>query len=177
LTTAAGGAFGTGAYATISNYLTTSAAAITYEPVLGNPSTNGYVLSSTTAGARSWIANGSGGSMTWPTQTNYYPLYAGSSAWGTSHIDDGVTTVSTITSTETIAAPGYKGTGSGTATIQLPVVSYSTLNAAYPCSSTYTGMRASVNDAPTDTWGAAISPGGGGYTEPAFCNGSAWVVK
>ena len=126
------------------------------------------------SGIRSWAACSG---MTWPTQTNYYPLYAGSSAWGTSHIDDGVTTVSTITSTETIAAPGYKGTGSGTATIQLPVVSYSTLNAAYPCSSTYTGMRASVNDAPTDTWGAAISPGGGGYTEPAFCNGSAWVVK
>lgn len=27
-----------------------------YEPVLGNPSTNGYLLSSTTAGARSWVA-------------------------------------------------------------------------------------------------------------------------
>jgi hypothetical protein len=28
----------------------------TYEPVLGNPGTNGYVVSSTTAGVRSWIA-------------------------------------------------------------------------------------------------------------------------
>ena len=175
LTTAAGGAFGTGAYATIANYLTTATAASTYEPVLGNPSTNGYVLSSTTAGVRSWIA--SGGSMTWPTQTNYYPIYAGSSAWGTSHLDDGVTTTSTITSTETLASPGYKGTGSGPATMQFPVVSYSTLNAAYPCSSTYAGMHATVNDAPTDTWGATIASGGGGYTEPAFCNGSAWVVK
>ena len=32
------------------------------EPALGHPSTNGYVLSSTTAGARSWIAGAGGGS-------------------------------------------------------------------------------------------------------------------
>jgi hypothetical protein len=31
------------------------------EPPLGNPSTNGYVLSSTTAGVRSWIAQATGG--------------------------------------------------------------------------------------------------------------------
>lgn len=30
----------------------------TYEPVLGNPATNGYVLSSTTGGTRSWVPNG-----------------------------------------------------------------------------------------------------------------------
>jgi len=30
------------------------------EPVLGNPVTTGYVLSSTTAGVRSWVANGTG---------------------------------------------------------------------------------------------------------------------
>ncbi len=34
-----------------------------YEAALGNPTTNGYVLSSTTAGVRSWIANGSGGRL------------------------------------------------------------------------------------------------------------------
>lgn len=34
---------------------------ISAEPALGNPSTNGYVLSSTTGGVRSWIANGTGG--------------------------------------------------------------------------------------------------------------------
>ena len=33
----------------------------TFEPSLGNPSVSGYVLSSTTAGARSWVANGAGG--------------------------------------------------------------------------------------------------------------------
>lgn len=46
------------------SYLTTSVAASTYEPLLGNPSTNGYVLSSTTLGVRSWIANGGGGTVT-----------------------------------------------------------------------------------------------------------------
>jgi len=39
--------------------LTTDLAA--KEPALGNPGTNGYVLSSTTAGVRSWVAPGSGG--------------------------------------------------------------------------------------------------------------------
>ena len=40
-----------------------------YEPVLGNPSTNGYVLSSTAAGVRSWVAQ-SGGSYTLPLAAN-----------------------------------------------------------------------------------------------------------
>ena len=31
------------------------------EPALGNPSTNGYILSSTTAGVRSWVAPPTGG--------------------------------------------------------------------------------------------------------------------
>lgn len=32
-----------------------------YEPPLGNPPVNGYVLASTAAGVRSWVANGTGG--------------------------------------------------------------------------------------------------------------------
>lgn len=42
-------------------YLLSATAASTYEPKLGNPTANGYVLSSTTAGVRSWIAAPSGG--------------------------------------------------------------------------------------------------------------------
>lgn len=49
-----GGTLGTAAFT----------AASAYEAALGNPGTNGYVLSSTTGGARSWIAAGSGGSST-----------------------------------------------------------------------------------------------------------------
>lgn len=44
-----------------------AAADIGAEPALGNPASNGYVLSSTTAGARSWVAQtggGGGGSIT-----------------------------------------------------------------------------------------------------------------
>lgn len=66
LTTAAGGTFGTAAFT----------AASAYEPALGNPASNGYVLSSTTAGVRSWIAAGGGGSGTvnsgTATQLAYY---------------------------------------------------------------------------------------------------------
>jgi len=36
-------------------------AATDFEPALGNPSVNGYVLSSTTAGVRSWVAQSGGG--------------------------------------------------------------------------------------------------------------------
>jgi hypothetical protein len=44
-----------------------------YEPVLGNPAVNGYVLSSTTSGVRSWIEM-SGGSSQWTDTTGgiYY---------------------------------------------------------------------------------------------------------
>jgi hypothetical protein len=52
------------------------------EPALGNPGTSGYVLSSTTAGVRSWIANGSGGSMIYPGTG--VPSSTGS-AWGASY--------------------------------------------------------------------------------------------
>lgn len=37
------------------------AALLGYEPALGNPGTDGYILSSTTAGVRSWVANVGGG--------------------------------------------------------------------------------------------------------------------
>jgi hypothetical protein len=40
------------------------------EPTLGNPTTDGYVLSSTAAGVRSWIAPASGGSSTWLSLTD-----------------------------------------------------------------------------------------------------------
>jgi hypothetical protein len=53
--------------------LTTDLAA--KEPALGNPSVTGYVLSSTTGGARSWVAQtGGGGASNWDggqANTNY----------------------------------------------------------------------------------------------------------
>jgi len=47
-----------GTPSTLSGYGITNA----LEPALGNPTTNGYVLSSTTGGTRSWIAQSGGGS-------------------------------------------------------------------------------------------------------------------
>lgn len=52
-----------------------------FEASLGNPSVNGYVLSSTTTGGRSWVANGSGGSMVYPGAGI---AVSTGSAWGTS---------------------------------------------------------------------------------------------
>jgi len=45
----------------VSGTLATIADLVTKENALGNPSTDGYVLSSTTAGARSWVAQGGAG--------------------------------------------------------------------------------------------------------------------
>jgi hypothetical protein len=61
------------------DYLTPGTAATTYEPALGNPGTTGYVLSSTDAGVRSWIAVSSGvtpidGILDW--STDVYQPYA-----------------------------------------------------------------------------------------------------
>lgn len=51
------------------------------EPALGNPGTNGYVLSSTTAGVRSWVAQSSGvvpvsDILYWNSGTSKYTPYA-----------------------------------------------------------------------------------------------------
>lgn len=56
-----------------------------FEPLIGNPTVNDYVLSSTTNGVRSWIPNGSGGSMVYPGPG--IPSSTGS-AWGTSITDN-----------------------------------------------------------------------------------------
>jgi len=54
-----------------------------FEGALGNPASNGYLLSSTTAGLRSWVAPSSG-SMTWPVNPGVV-AYAGSNTWGTTY--------------------------------------------------------------------------------------------
>jgi hypothetical protein len=59
-----------------------------YEPILGNPGVDGYILSSTVGGVRSWVANGSGGgSMTYPSGTGIPTVVSGSS-WGTTITDN-----------------------------------------------------------------------------------------
>jgi len=69
------------------------------ENSLGNPGTTGYVLSSTTAGVRSWIAPGGG--AVYPEGTGIPFVNAGTS-WGT--------TVSTVSQTELGYIDGLDGT-------------------------------------------------------------------
>lgn len=52
-----------------------------YESKLSNPTVNGYVLSSTTAGVKSWVPMTGGGTMVYPSAG--IPISTGS-AWGTS---------------------------------------------------------------------------------------------
>jgi len=52
------------------------------ENSLGDPATSGYVLSSTAAGVRSWIAPGGGGSMEFPAGSGI-PLVVTGTSWGT----------------------------------------------------------------------------------------------
>lgn len=53
----------------------------------------------------------SGGGLTGSGTTGYYGLWSGTTSLGNGHIDDGVTTASTITSTETIVAPNFNTSG------------------------------------------------------------------
>ena len=56
-----------------------------------------------------------------------------------------------------------------------PAYTVAQLNAAWPPSAGLTGLRATVTDASTVTFLAALV-GGGGVICPAFCNGTAWVA-
>jgi hypothetical protein len=101
------------------DFYSVAAANAAFEGALGNPSTNGYVLSSLTDGTRSWIANGAG-SMTYPDAG--IPLSTGS-AWGTSYsiitlmqaLDDQTWTFAN----EVTFADGYSVTPSATPTMEL----------------------------------------------------------
>lgn len=110
-----------------------------YEPTLGNPGTNGYVLSSTAAGIRSWIPQGAG-SMIYPTTGIALSTGSGwstsitnnSTNWNTSYTDrlkwDGGSTGLTA-STGRISL-GATTVGSNLFTLANPnAISYLMLNA------------------------------------------------
>lgn len=73
------------------------------EAGLGNPGTNGYVLSSTTAGVRSWVApsGGSGGSAAWLIFSMAPSVQVGGSTTTYSPLYGGTTAASTFSTTET----------------------------------------------------------------------------
>lgn len=122
----------------------------TGEPALGNPPANGYVLSSTTTGVRSWIANGSGGSMTWPTSAGI-AVYSGASSWGTSITDNSSNWNTAYTdrnkwdggATGLVAATGRTSLGlGGLSTINIAV---QTLTGVTPTWNADNGINAKLN--------------------------------
>ena len=74
--------------------------------------TNLYVLQTDGSGNTSWVAQSSGSSGISGLTTGYIPLASSAITIGAnSHMDDGVTTAATITSTEPISAPSFIVTG------------------------------------------------------------------
>jgi hypothetical protein len=129
-----------------------SAAAATYTLPAGAPGASGYVLSATTGGVMSWVANGAG-SMVYPSSGI---AVSTGSAWGTSYgtsgansvvlrdanqnlltvnnIDYGFSTIATAsgTTTLTVASPYYiYFTGSATQTLVMPVTNTLALGWSY----------------------------------------------
>lgn len=76
------------------------------EDALGNPGVNGYVLSSTTEGVRTWIENGSGGSMVYPSGSGI-PIVSSGASWGTT-ITDNSTNWNSAYSWGNHASAGYE---------------------------------------------------------------------
>lgn len=111
------------------------------ENSLGNPGTSGYVLSSTTAGVRSWIAPGGG--VNYPSGSGI-PLVVSGASWGTTITDNSAnwntaygwgnhasagyapTNNATFTGTHTIPLPCTVGTTSVTAVENYPTENYGT---------------------------------------------------
>ena len=115
------------------------------EPALGNPGTNGFVLSSTTGGTRSWVVQG-GGSMIYPGSG---VAVSTGSAWGTSLNITGIsdstsTTSSTSAASSTAVKASYDLANGKETALGNPGTN------GYVLSSTTTGTR---------SW---IAPGSGG---------------
>ena len=99
--------------------------------------------------------------------TGFIPKASSATALNNSHIDDGVTTASTITMTEalTVNAGGVNSIQTG------PNV----FSALPTCTSGVEGTIALVTDSTTNIWGATIT-GSGSDVVMGWCNGSAWTV-
>lgn len=115
------------------------------EPTIGNPSTNGYIPSRTTAGVWTWIAPPSGGTYTHPAYTARTPTLSGSSVFS-SFTSDALGHVTALT-TRTLT-PANIGAE--------PTIGNPSTNGYIP-SRTASG-----------TWTWIAPPAGGTYTHPAY---------
>ena len=115
-------------FADVYGDITLTAGDVGAEPALGNPSVNGYVLSSTTAGVRSWVAPGGGGSAY--TVTSVSTTYTETATSGTKIVKANTTggafsvtlptavgNTATIIIKKTAGVPSLTVDGAGTETI------------------------------------------------------------
>jgi len=99
----------------------------------------------------------SSGGITGSGTTGYYGLWTGTTAMGNGHLDDGVTTASTITSTEPIVAPSY-GT-SGTTNGYFDLTATGTAPGAAPANAVQVEAPSSVTAYRIELPGAAPTSG------------------
>lgn len=102
-------------------------------------------------------ATGSGTVTTSGTPTTgFLSLFTGSTVIGNSHLDDGITTASTVTSSETVAAPSFQGTSTTTG----------------PASFSFPFNTGSISTLPTGSTGFAGPSSAGGTAWLGFLNGA-----
>jgi hypothetical protein len=98
------------------NFTGATVSGLSFEPPLGNPSTNGYVLSSTTTGTRSWIAPATGGGTPGGSNTQVQYNNAGALAGASGVTTNGTTLAATgaisgasLAVTGTVTVGAYQG--------------------------------------------------------------------
>ncbi len=95
-------------------------------------------------------------------------LFTGSTVVGNSGITDNGTTV-TVNRNLSIV-------GTGPNAIQFFPQTFATLTTGITCNSGNAGYISSISDSTTQTWGANVTVGGGGFYNVLSCNGSNWTV-
>lgn len=134
----------------------------------------GIVKNTTTTGALTiaaagtdYVAPGGAGSISGLT-TGFLPKAASATTLNNSHIDDGITTASTITMTENLVV----NTGGPINSAQLGTNIFSALPT---CAGGTEGTWAPVPDSTTATWGATVTGGSTNHIL-AYCDGTNWTV-
>lgn len=103
--------------------------------------------------------------------TGYIPKWTSSTAIGDSHIDDGVTTAGTVTSSEPVNV-----TGDITTSGLYHSFVYSAAGTPLPSAATAgAGARGFVSDATTNVYGTAYTSGGT-ITAPVYSDGTNWYM-